>query len=140
MIASANPVEDLAFWDQVRRLQQGCTGNTAGSAGSQTGFNVIGTFLIGLVMIIMVVTGIAKLVRHGLSTRRVNAVNSPELPQHDEKLPNIPNSTLDKRKQAILELFETSQVTMVSNDNKQFPRKQFAQNGDSSPYRTRFRK
>jgi hypothetical protein len=29
---------------------------------------------------------------------------------------------------------------MVSNDNKQFPRKQFAQNGDSSPYRTRFRK
>jgi hypothetical protein len=119
MNASANPLKNLAFWDQVRRLQQGCTGDKnsrAGSAGSQNGFNVIGTYLIGLVMIIITVTGIVKHVRNILATRRVNAVDTPELPQHDEKLPKIPKSTLAKRKQAILELFETSQVTMVSND------------------------
>jgi hypothetical protein len=127
MNASANPLKDLAFWDQLRRLQQGCTGNIAGSTGSATGFNVIGTYLIGFVIITLTITGIVKLVRHGLSTRRVNAVDVPELPQHDEKRPKIPKSTLAKRKQTILELFETSQVTMVSNDNKQFQNKQFAQ-------------
>ena len=45
-----------------------------------------------------------------------NVVNVPELPDY-KTVYQTPESTLAKRKEAILDLFETEQVTMVSNDH-----------------------
>jgi hypothetical protein len=117
-------LKDLAFPDAVRHLQlqptardsstvAGTPDNTT-EAGSGSGSNnLVGIYILGLVMILVLVR-IAWIV---VPTRRANTTDASELPSSDDKtLGKKPKSTLAQRKQAILELFETSQVTMVSND------------------------
>jgi hypothetical protein len=109
-------LKDLAFWDQVRRLERPGHNITAGTADSGDEFDILGgVCFLGISIILMGIFCRFRTVRR--SCCRVNARDDPELPQHGDKLPNKAKSAHTKRQQAILELFETSQVTMVSNDN-----------------------
>jgi hypothetical protein len=79
-------------------------------------------YMLSFVMTFIVAIGCFRMVQiHYLSTpgQRVNAMNAPaELPtDNNNKLCEIQMSTLAERRQAILALFETSQVTMVSKEH-----------------------
>jgi hypothetical protein len=122
-------MRDLAFSDPVRRLQKAHSNTTDGfaiSASYETDFHVIGIYIVGIVMILIVAVACCRIVGTYMARRRITAIDASELP--DDKTVNKPaESTLARRKQAILELFETSQVTMVSTNevdgtlhNKQF--------------------
>jgi hypothetical protein len=102
--------KDLAFSDPVRHLQR-TSDNTTTSSGSDRYF--VGIYIVGLAMIVMVAIWCVKTIRSCVCLRRVNAIDAPELPP-DKSVHKLTKSTLAKRKQAILELFKTSQVTMVS--------------------------
>jgi hypothetical protein len=134
-------LKDLAFPDPGRHLQRqptigsstvaGTPDSAEAESGSGGSNNLVGIYILGLVMILVLVR-IAWIV---VPTRRANTMDTPESPSSDDKiLGKKPMSTLAQRKQAILELFETSQVTMVSNDtvmparhqNKQFRQKEKA--------------
>ena len=89
----------------------------ARSAGvSEHDFNVIGIYIVGFVMIVIVTIACFRMVRICISRRRVTVMDPSDLPE-DKTVHKTSKSTLAKRKQAILELFETSQVTMVSNNH-----------------------
>jgi hypothetical protein len=112
-------LKDLAFLEPVRRLQrtrQPPRDDSSRYSDSDGEFNVIGVYVIGIVMIAIVAIGCFRMVRICVSRRRVNVMDATELPD-DKSVHKIPKSTLAKRKQDILELFETSQVTMVSTYN-----------------------
>jgi hypothetical protein len=112
-------LKDLAFLEPVRRLQrtrQHPRDDSSRYSDSDGEFNVIGVYVIGIVMIAIVAIGCFRMVRICVSRRRVNVMDATELPD-DKSVHKIPKSTLAKRKQDILELFETSQVTMVSTYN-----------------------
>jgi hypothetical protein len=118
-------LKDLAFSNPARRMQRssenrtGCrTGcRTASSDGSGNDFNIIGIYIVGVVVTVLAAIGCIRMVYVCLSTRRtLNATDAPEL-LDDKSVHKTPKTTIAKRKQAILELFETTQVTMVSNDN-----------------------
>jgi hypothetical protein len=109
-----------AFSDPVRRLQRmsgdTTTSTSTSTTSSRNGFNVVGIFVVGFVIIVMVAIGIFRIYRSSRvsSTGREDVTGAPELPD-DKSVHRAPKLTIAKRKQAILELFETSQVTMVSN-------------------------
>jgi hypothetical protein len=116
-------LKDLAVSNPVMRMlrsSENITGSReASSDGSRDDFNVIRMYIVGFVVTVLVAIGCIRLVYICLSTRRtVNATDAPELLDDDNSVHKTPTTTIAKRKQAILELFETSQVTMVSNDNK----------------------
>jgi hypothetical protein len=117
------------FPDQVRLLQEQTTSDhhtsppaefTTGESGS---FNVLaGMCFLAIMLVLMVIFGSYNMYRncHAVpsSTRRTeNVTDALELQLRGGGKPRFAfNSTLAQRTQALLELFETSQVTMVSND------------------------
>jgi hypothetical protein len=138
-------LKELAFPDPERLLEQTSDYSTASptiantsTAGSAvTPLNIIALYFVwsGLMLLLFIWCGIT-LRGVGVSRPLLDArSDAPEL-NHDKSVIKTPKSTLAQRKQTILELFETSQVTMVSNDgdsatirhdeNKQFTQKQKA--------------
>jgi hypothetical protein len=124
--------KDLAFPGPGRLLQQTSNNTREEEDGSGSAFNVIsGAYIVAMVLIVMIaawcVSSIRRYVRAGTSV----AIDAP---------------TLAKRKQAVLELFETSQVTMVSNHETVMARWRIRinnlrkQGGESSRYLNQFRK
>jgi hypothetical protein len=105
-----------------RLLQQ--TTDISTGTGSDRGFNVVaGICFLGVLMILLAVFGFLNIPRHYCcaSMRRVNEVNGApnrrsRTTRRTARGHKTPKSTLAQRKHAILELFETSKVTMVSND------------------------
>lgn len=99
--------------DQGRLLLRKRGDNTEAGAGSKSNLGASWIYIVGLlVMLVMVAISCFRMVR---SLKR-NHVDAPDLPS-DIKVPKTQRkSTLAKHKQAVLEHFETSQVTMVSND------------------------
>lgn len=116
-----DPVQDLAFSDPVRRLQRATGGNTTDTFTypEEHDSNVVCLYIAGIVMVAIVAVACYRLARKMMSTASGNIVDTivdtPELPD-DKKEERTAKSTLAKRKQTILDLFETSEVTMVSND------------------------
>ena len=113
-------LNDFVFADPLRRLQNTRSNNTftSGAASSEGASNGIGIYLAGLVMVFIVAFASIGMAKELLSTGSENVVDAPELSTEDNPLQKTPRkSTLAERKQAILELFKMSQVTMVSNDN-----------------------
>jgi hypothetical protein len=120
-------LKDLVFSNPVRRVlvrssenRTGCrigcrTASSDGSDGSGAPFNVIVIYIVVFVISVLVAIGCIRMILTTRST--VNATDAPGL-LDDKSVHKTPKTTIEKRKQAILELFETSQVTMVSNDNK----------------------
>ena len=107
-------LKDFAFSDPVRRLHQTSDNNTISDAASyEHAPNVIGIYLTGVIMVVIVAVACFRIVRVLLSAGSVDEVDAPELPSDNKEQRK---STLAQRKRAILEIFETSQVTMVSND------------------------
>jgi hypothetical protein len=106
-------LEDLAFPDSGRLLQ-GTSDSTSDDSG--IAFNNIGIyFFIGAGLnLLCAIWWIFGSVRNGLATRDVNAVAAPVFPQ-DERADGELQSTLAQRKHVILDVFQTSQVTMVRN-------------------------
>jgi hypothetical protein len=110
MIATAF-LKDWTFPDTVRRLHI--------KGDEDSFFNVMGIYIFGVVLIFIIAVIVWLKMFHicCASKGNENVVDVlPELPD-DKAVYKTPESTLAKRKQAILELFETEQVTMVSNDN-----------------------
>jgi hypothetical protein len=100
-------LKDLAFPDPGRLLRQ--IEPEVTEAGPESDFNVVaGICFFGILMILMAICLRFNPTFRSLcvSTRRENAM---------DKARDMPQSTLAEREYAILELFETSQVTMVSN-------------------------
>jgi hypothetical protein len=98
-----NLLKDLAFPDPGRLLQRESPEIT--KASSESDLDILGAVgFIGILMILAVICG-----RFNTKFR-----SAPELPHHGDKPRDIPNSTLAERKHAILGIFETSQVIMVS--------------------------
>jgi hypothetical protein len=106
----------------AERLLQQTTDSTTRS-GSETGFKIVaGICFLGVLMILLAVFGFLNRPRHYCcaSMRRVNEVNGApnrrsRTTRGTARGRKTPKSTLAQRKHAILELFETSKVTMVSN-------------------------
>jgi hypothetical protein len=126
------------FSDPGRLLQEISNGTT--STGSEDGSSLAAGLAFGTVQILAVLCWCFGAYRCILDERRgrenamvrvtVMAAPSSELPHHSERSHKIPKCTLAKRKQAILELFEKVQVTMVSIDHAVMARhhnKQFTQ-------------
>jgi hypothetical protein len=108
-------VKDLAFSDPVRRLQRGASRDS--SSSSESGFhqdNMI-YILFWLVMIFLVAVACFRIHRTSMARRRLTAMAASELPEN-KTVSTTTKSTLSKRRQAMLELFKTAQVTMVSSD------------------------
>jgi hypothetical protein len=118
-------LQDFVSSDPVRRLQPGYDVNRHQQRGQDNiddgaaspeeehvQNNVIWIYIAGMVVILFVVFGSFRLVQNYIiSTGSDEFAIDHTVPQKPRK------STLDERKQAILELFETSQVTMVSKDH-----------------------
>jgi predicted metalloprotease len=136
-------LKNMAFPDPRRHLQLQPTrgfSTEAGTSdstekGSESGSNFVGIYILGLGMIFVLVMIVFWIL--AVAARRANTtdvMDTPALPESDKTMGKNPKSTLAQRQQAILELFETSQVTMVSNDtvmparhqNKQFRQKEKA--------------
>jgi hypothetical protein len=100
-------MKDLGFSDLGRLLQQTTSENTEPGYSSDA-FNIA---LACLFLVPMLVVASFACIR--LKEMRENVLAVPELPNDAHK---IPKSTLAGRKRAILELFETSNVTMVSQE------------------------
>jgi hypothetical protein len=121
-------LQDLAFPDSGRSLQAGGPGPSDGtisddSSGSPPPFNHVFIYLAGVGLLLLCALWCISSVRSGLATRGedANAIAAPVLPQRDEERAGADadaaiQSTLVQRKHAILELFRTSQVTMVRDD------------------------
>jgi heme/copper-type cytochrome/quinol oxidase subunit 3 len=105
---------DLASSDSGRLLQQTLqpTSNTSTYESEKVFHGVSGMWFFG-VQILMVFSGFVCIY---LSCRS-SSVDAPVSTQHAQKQRKRSISTFDQRKQAILEQFETSQVTMVSNED-----------------------
>jgi hypothetical protein len=103
----ANKVmNDSGFSDLGRLLQQTASDNT--TAGSEREeHNVAGVYLFGFIMLVIAIFACIR--------RRENVVDVPELPG-DKTVHKTPKSTFAQRKRDMLDLFETSEVTMVSHD------------------------
>jgi hypothetical protein len=91
--------KDMAFSDLERMLQQTTSDNSTNSPESEK-FNVTGALLFVVLMLVLTIFGILRM---------------RDLPG-DEAVHKTAKSTLAERKRAILELFKTSEVTMVSHD------------------------
>ena len=104
-------MKDLAFPDSGRLLQgpasSDSTSDDSGGLSNPVAISVAG---VGLILL-CTIWCITSSVRSGLATRVVTVTSAPVLPQ-DERAGDAIQSTL-QRKHAILELFRTSQVTMV---------------------------
>jgi hypothetical protein len=118
-------LQDLAFPDSGRSLQAGPSDDSIISDDSSTTsppFNHVGIYLAGVALILLCALWCISSVRSGLATRGgedANATAEPVLPQRDEERTGadaIQSTLLVQRKHAILELFRTSQVTMVRDD------------------------
>jgi hypothetical protein len=90
------------------------------TAGSQKDFNHdMGLYLFGFLLVIIIVVGCLRIcITSGgaggaLGYEREDAPAAAESPR--KAIHKTPKWTLGERKQAILGIFETSQVTMVSN-------------------------
>jgi hypothetical protein len=118
---AADIVKHWVFSDTDRRLQQTSNDATSGSAFS-TIFIVMGMSMSGFVIICIVAIKCCRIlveIRSLSTTERsgtaMDATTTPEF-STDNTLHKTPRkSSLAERKQAILELFESAQVTMVSN-------------------------
>ena len=99
-----NLSEEFAFLDAGRHLQSESAFN-ATSSEDDFDDNAVsqGIFFVGMHILLMVIFGCSCMCRTYMYTRRVISVDAPE-------------STLAKREQAVLDLFERAKVTMVSND------------------------
>jgi hypothetical protein len=111
MIA-ADLLSDLASSHPGRLLQQTLLPTSHNSTYESDYIlnDVSGIWFFG-VQIFMVFSGFVCIYLSCRSSR----VDAPVSTQHAQKQREGSRSTLDQRKQAILEQFETSQVTMVSN-------------------------
>jgi hypothetical protein len=92
-------IKDMGISDMGRLLQQTTSENSTNSPESEK-FNVTGALLFVVLMLVLTIFGIRRM---------------RDLPG-DEAVHKTAKSTLAERKRAILELFETSEVTMVSHD------------------------
>ena len=103
-----NLSEEFAFLDAGRHLQSESAFN---ATSSEDDFDAVseGIFFVGLYILTMVF-GCCCMCRTFMYTSRVNSVDA-----HD--LPHLLKSTLAKREQAVLDLFERAKVTMVSHDS-----------------------
>ena len=106
-------LKELAFSDSVRRLQQTGDHDTTYSAASSESDSNRGGIYISIVGLAIIVVSVA--ISCFAMIRILNNVDDLEL-LDDKSVHTTPKSTLAERKQAILDIFETSQVTMVSND------------------------
>jgi hypothetical protein len=104
-------VKDLAFSDPVRHLQRASRDASAESTGSESNFHVNKIYIVGIAMIVIV----AVVCFRYMTRRRLTAMAASELPEN-KTVSTTTKSTLSKRRQAMLELFKTAQVTMVSSD------------------------
>ena len=102
-------LKDLAFPDSGRLLQ--ASTDSTSDEDSRGPFNQIAISVVGVGLLLLCAIWCISSVRSGSATRVVNVTLAPVLPQ-DERAGGAIQSTL-QRKQAILELFRTSQVTMV---------------------------
>jgi hypothetical protein len=92
----------LGFSDLGRLLQQTTSENTTTNSSASEVFSIALACLFLIPMLVIAIFGCIR-----IREMRENVVDVPELPK---------KSTLAERKRAILELFETSEVTMVSHD------------------------
>jgi hypothetical protein len=113
MIAS-DLLNDLASSDPGRLLQQTLlpTSNNSTYESDYVLNGISGIWFFG-VQILVVISGFVC-IYFSCRSSRVDALVST---QHPQKQRERSMSTHDQRSQAILEQFETSQVTMVSNEN-----------------------
>jgi hypothetical protein len=100
MVAS-NFWKDSVFPDQGRLLQLATSGDT-GDDSEFTFDAIAGIYIVGLAMVIMVNIWCVITVRRCVATRRVNAMDTPEMTNQKK---------LNK-------MFETSRVTMVSKNTE----------------------
>ena len=103
---------DFVFSDPGRHLQQ-ITSNTTLTGDAESGFDVAAVICFGGIQTLIVLLACLSMHRCCVDERRranANANTSSEL-LHGGQM-----TTLAKRKQAIVELFEKTQVTMVSID------------------------
>jgi Na+/phosphate symporter len=108
MTAPIKLMKDLGFSDLGRLLQQTTSENTAPGSPSDA-FNIaVACLFLGLPMLVVAIFACIR-----LKEMREHSLAVPELPSDAHK---TPKSTLAGRKRAIVELFETSDVTMVSQD------------------------
>ena len=99
-------LKDLAFSDPAKRLKQTCDNNNNNpSSGSDSDYAASGICLIGIIMAFLLFCGFLNMYRNFCESTRTRANANLRI-----------KSTLAERKQAILELFKTSQVTMVSSN------------------------
>jgi hypothetical protein len=100
-------MKDLGFSDLGRLLQQTTSKTrTPGSPSDVFNIAVASLFLIPMLAVAIFACGRLKELRE-------RSLAVPELPSDAHK---TPKSTLADRKRAMVELFETSDVTMVSQD------------------------
>jgi hypothetical protein len=110
----ADLLNDLASSDPGRLLQQTLLPTSNNSTfESEDVLNGVSRIWFFGVQILVVISGFVC-IYFSCRSSRVDALVST---QHAQKQREGPRSTLDQRKQAILEQFETSQVTMVSNED-----------------------
>jgi hypothetical protein len=113
-------LQDLAFPDSGRTLQGPCDRSTSSDHDSGiVPFKHLGIYIVGVgLVLVLSVCWCIRLLRSE-STRDVNAAAAP-VPAQDERAEGgdgETESTLAQRRlHAILELFRTSQVTMVRNE------------------------
>jgi hypothetical protein len=117
-------MKDLSFSDMGRLLQRTNSDNTtAGSEGEN--YNVAAACMFGFIMLVITICACVAM-REIIGDHVLS-----ELPGDDTVLKTI-KSTLADRKRAIVQLFETSDVTMVSQeqpwDSKRQQNKQFTRN------------
>jgi hypothetical protein len=101
-------MKDLGFSDLGRLLQQTTSETTTPDGSPSDVFNIAVASLFLIPML-----AIAIFACNGLKETREHSLAVPELPSDAHK---TPKSTLAGRKRAIVELFETSDVTMVSQE------------------------
>jgi hypothetical protein len=110
----ADLLNDLASSDPGRLLQQTLLPTSNNSTfESEDVLNGVSRIWFFGVQILVVISGFVC-IYFSCRSSRVDALVST---QHAQKQRERSRSTLDQRKQAILEQFETSQVTMVSNED-----------------------
>jgi hypothetical protein len=119
-------LQDLAFPDSGRSLQAGPSDDSIisdDSSSTSPPFNHVGSYITGVALILLcALFWCISSVRSGLATRGgedANATAEPLPSQRDEERTGadaIQSTLLVQRKHAILELFRTSQVTMVRDD------------------------
>jgi hypothetical protein len=117
-------LQDLAFPDSGRLLQklgpsmEGPSDSSLDDDYHGSPFNHVGIYVAGVGLMLLCAIWCISSVRSGLATRDVNATSVlPVLAQDERACDEILRSTLvAQRKHVILELFHTSQVTMVRNE------------------------